>query len=114
MAQTNKMIIAMMQDELAKQGILKYTGRVFEAVLPDGQKTQLKEVQPIHTFAGWKALGYKVKKGEHAIAQFAIWKMGKGRTVKDEKTGEETEKPGRMFLKNSHWFSDEQVEKIEK
>lgn len=67
-------------------------------------------IQPgeeIHTFARWKSLGYSVKKGEKAIAKFPIWKMG---TKKDE-DGEEKE-TGRMFLKNSAFFSTRQVEPL--
>jgi hypothetical protein len=50
-----------------------------------------------------------VKKGEHAIAKFPIWKMGKGKIEKDE-NGEDVEKAGRMFMKLSFFFSPEQVE----
>ena len=40
----------------------------------DGQKVTeiIDEPEPIHTFAPWKALGFKVKKGEKSIAQFVI------------------------------------------
>ena len=67
-------------------------------------------IQPdeeIHTFQNWKARGYSVKKGEHAIAKFPIWKMG----TKKNEDGEE-ESTGRMFLKNSAFFSTRQVEPI--
>ena len=68
------------------------------------------DIQPdeeIHTFARWKALGFSVKKGEHAIVKIPIWKMG---TKKDE-DGEEKE-TGRMFVKTSAFFATSQVEPL--
>lgn len=61
----------------------------------------------IHTFNGWKEQGFKVKKGEHAIAQFSIWKH-KGKKVEKE-DGTEIDKSF-CFLKNSYWFTQNQVE----
>lgn len=61
--------------------------------------------EEIHTFQRWKAMGYSVKKGEHAIAKFPIWKMG----TKKDKDGEEVE-TGRMFMKTSAFFKTSQVE----
>ena len=72
---------------------------------------QAGKIQPdeeIHTFQRWKAMGYSVKKGEHAIAKFPIWKMG---TKKDE-DGEEVI-TGRCFMKMSAFFSTRQVERLE-
>ena len=86
MAITNGEIILRESLELLKQGVLKPTGRVFIQELPDGSKIELPEPEPIHTYNGWKELGYQVKKGEHAKAQFPIWKY-KGQ--KNEETGEE-------------------------
>ena len=106
MAITNGEIILRESLELMKQGILKATGRVFIQEMPDGSKIELPEPEPIHTYNGWKDLGYQVKKGEHAKAQFVIWKYhGK----KDEETGEET--GGRCFQKKASWFTFDQVEK---
>ena len=108
---TNAQIIFDAQQELAKQGILKYNGRTFAAVDGAGNPVELKEVEPIHTFAAWKEYGYSVKKGEHAKAQITIWKHGKARTVTDE-DGNETEKPARMFMKLAYFFTFDQVEPI--
>ena len=63
--------------------------------------------EEIHTFQHWKSIGFSVKKGEHAIAKFPIWKMA----TKKNDDGEE-ESSGRMFLKNSAFFSSRQVEPI--
>ena len=108
---TNAEIIDNASQELAKQGILKYTGRVLTCVDSAGNRFDRPEVEPIHTFAAWKEYGYSVKKGEHAKVQLNIWKQGKTRIVKDE-NGEEVMKPGRMFMKLSYFFTFDQVEKI--
>lgn len=63
----------------------------------------------LHTYAKWKSLGYKVKKGEHAITKFPIWKYTKGK--KEDMTEEEAQAAGYCFMKNSAWFTDKQVEK---
>ena len=107
MAITNAEIIFRASQELLQKGILKPTGRVLVQELPDGSKIEVPEAEPIHTYNGWKELGYHVKKGEHAKAQFVIWKY-KGR--KDEETGEELN--GRCFHKKASWFTFDQVEKI--
>ena len=64
----------------------------------------------IHTYAHWKSLGYQVKKGEKAIAKFPIWKYTKGK--KTNMSEEEAQEKGYCFMKNSAWFSDQQVEPI--
>ena len=69
---TNAMIIITEQVRLQQEGILKYTGRYINAVGLDGVITKIPEIQPIHTYNGWKARGYQVKKGEKAIAKFPI------------------------------------------
>lgn len=104
---TNIEIILRESLELMKQGVLKPTGRIFVQELPDGSKVELPEPEQIHTYNGWKDLGYQVKRGEHAKATFPIWKYsGK----KDEETGEQTD--GHCFLKKSFWFTFDQVEKV--
>jgi hypothetical protein len=32
------------------------------------------EFEPLHTFQKWKELGFKVKKGEHAVTCTKLWK----------------------------------------
>ena len=106
MAITNVQIIMNQSLELMKQGILKPTGRVFVQELPDGTKVELPEPEAIHTYNGWKELGYQVRKGEHAKAQFPIWKW-KGQ--KNEETGEEC---GNCYQRKAFWFTMDQVEPI--
>lgn len=88
MATTNAVLIAMQEAELIRAGLMNAD-------------------EEIHTFQRWKALGYSVKKGEHAIAKFPVWKMG---TKKDADGEEET--TGRMFMKTSAFFKTSQVEPL--
>lgn len=92
MAITNNQIIAMEMMQLLKGG--KITGS-----------------EEIHTFSRQKALGYSVKKGQHAITKFAIWKYSNGKTAAGDDSIEENN--GYCFMKMSCWFSSSQVEKIE-
>ena len=72
MAITNTQIIMNESLRLMQEGVLKPTGRVFVQEMDDGSKIELPEVEPIHTYNGWKELGYHVKKGQHAKATFTI------------------------------------------
>lgn len=108
---TNAMIILLEQTKLAEEGILQYTGRMIDAVnVMTGEPTQIPEIQPIHTYNGWKARGFQVKKGEKAVAKFPIWKYTKRKTK--EMAEEEAQQKGYCFMKMSAWFTDTQVEQI--
>ena len=110
---TNADIIFNESQRLAKEGIIGYTGKVFIFEDADGNQIEVKETEPIHTFAAWKQMGYKVKKGEKAVAQFTIWKHSapKVESLPDE-SGEYVDK-GRMFMKKASFFRGCQVEKME-
>ena len=109
---TNAMIIFWQSVELMNAGVLESTGRVLTTELPDGSTKEIMEPEPIHTFACWKSLGYSVKKGEHGIAQFPIWK-GSEKVVTDS-DGNDTDKTElKMFRKNAFFFKASQVEKTE-
>ena len=102
---TNAQIIMEQQLLLAEDGILKEN--------EDG------EIQPIHTYQAWKKLGYQVRKGETAVAKFAVWKFMTSKKKEEEAEADETteeigKKKGRMYLKVSAFFTDEQVDKIQK
>ena len=60
---------------------------------------QLLEVD---TYAGWKARGFQVKRGQHATFSTKIWKP-----VKDKETGAK-----KMILVTGHFFTMEQVERV--
>lgn len=100
---TNEMIIFNEGQRLAAEGKIGYTGRQFEVKTDDGKVQIIKETEPIHTFATWKTMGMKVKKGEHAVTKLVIWKH-------TEKEKEDGEKDAKMFMKTSHFFSASQVE----
>ena len=67
--------------------------------------------EPVHTFAKWKALGYSVKKGEHALFETRLWKHT-SRMKRDDETGEDVEKEN-MYMTKAFLFGESQVEKIE-
>ncbi|MGN1300299.1 MAG: ArdC-like ssDNA-binding domain-containing protein [Clostridia bacterium] len=65
----------------------------------------------VHTFAKWKSLGYKVKKGEHALFSTQLWKHS-SRTKHNDETNEDEEKES-MYMTKAFLFGERQVEKIE-
>lgn len=105
---TNEMIIMNESIRLMEEGVIKGTGEFVEVEKEDGTKDMLELPEEIHTFNGWKALGYSVKKGEKSRIKFPIWKHT---TKKVEKDGEEEER-SRMFQKVSAFFTFDQVEPI--
>lgn len=105
---TNQMIIMMNQVELAKEGILDYTGRTIDVKMPDDSVMSFKEAEEIHTFQKWKSMGFQVQKGEKAVAQFMIWKH----VLKKNKETDEDE--SKMFMKKASFFKRSQVKEIEK
>ena len=114
---TNYEIIEAMKQDLAKEGILQYTGRVFEAIVTDENgetvKVQVPEVEEIHTFTAWKQYGRQVKKGSKAVAAFKIWKHTTKTVEIETKDGKkEDSEIENMFLKMSHWFTFDQTEPI--
>ena len=109
---TNADIIFTESQKLMEQGILEPTGRKFKAIIvnADGEEEEKEfdEPEPIHTYNGWKERGYQVQKGEHAVAQFVIWKHV---TKRAEEEGEQDEQ--KMFMKKASWFKFSQVAPIE-
>ena len=96
MAVTNKEIILTEQIRLADEGILD--------IDTDGN------IEPIHTYAKWKSLGYNVKKGQKAITKLSIWKH----TTKKKSADNDEEEREYCFLKTASFFSKKQVEIINK
>lgn len=107
---TNKMIVFEASVELMEQGLIKGSGEFMSYVDCEGNEKTVEVPEAIHTFQTWKSLGYSVRKGEHAVAKFPIWKHASKKSV-DEETGEEIEK-SKMFMKTAAWFSASQVEAI--
>ncbi len=105
---TNEMIILQQAQRLAESGKIGYTGRTLTLETTDGDTIELRETEPIHTFARWKAMGYMVRKGEKAIAKFTIWKH----VHKKKKADDEEAPESKMFLKQAAFFSMAQVEQV--
>lgn len=110
---TNVQIIFAEAQRLAEAGKIAYTGREFTMTLDDGTEITVPETEDIHTFNGWKARGMKVKKGEHAVAKFVIWKHSGAKLEElpmEDGSGIQYIDKGRMFMKLSAFFSASQVE----
>lgn len=116
---TNQMIIFQQSQELAENGAIAYTGRNVIMVI-DGMPAQVKETEPIHTFAEWKKAGFIVKKGQKAVARFAIWnytdKPSKATKAAREAAGKEDIEAAdpHYYLKEACFFSQSQVEALSK
>lgn len=105
---TNEEYIFQESQRLAKEGLIKYTGREITIELPDGITQTIKETEAIHTYEHWKQLGFQVQRGSRAVTQLSIWKHVNGRV--NEETG--SQEPSRMFMKKSSFFSASQVQAI--
>ena len=112
MAVTNKVLIMIESVKLMEQGILKGSGVYGQT--PEGKMIEFPE--EIHTYQAWKSLGYQVKRGEKAIAQFPIWKYVSGikkqniSEVREDADIEKNKAYCRMVT--SSFFKSSQVEKI--
>lgn len=99
---TNAEIILRTSEQLVEQGILGVV-EVGGEMVPE----------PIHTFNGWKALGYSVKKGEKSAIKFPIWKYSSKMVERKTKDGGTDEvESSSMFQKVSAFFTFAQVEPI--
>jgi hypothetical protein len=125
---TNAQIIYQVEQELAENGVIKYTGRILKAVNELGEEITIKETEPIHTYKEWQNLGMQVQKGQKAVAKFQIWMWAKGKTKKLTKAeadninsmvinadgskaqeGDEVEGQGHYYMKEAAFFSASQV-----
>ena len=116
---TNAMIIFTESVRLMEEGILKGTGEFVKMVRADGEEIEVEMPEEIHTFNGWKARGFKVKKGEHSKIKFPIWKhtvkmldTDTGNAENDKMNAVINEQGGQsnMFVKMSAFFTRDQVE----
>lgn len=107
---TNEAIIMEKSLLLMKAGVIKTEG--FETITSaDGTIKTLPMPEEIHTYAKWRSLGYQVKKGQKAVANFPIWAYSKIKKANDDDP--DADEQVNMFLKNSSFFSKSQVEKIQ-
>lgn len=107
---TNVMIILLESVKLMEAGVIKATGEKM-IVEDENGKREIDIPEPIHTYQKWKTLGYQVKRGSKAVAQFPIWKYTASK--KKEESEEEAQAQGHCFMKMSSFFTSEQVEKME-
>ena len=107
---TNADIIFANQMSLLKEGKIGTTGKFLTVVINDEEQT-IPEPEPIHTFQMWKSLGFKVKKGEKAVAKITIWKYTNGKKKEEETEEKIANMGGHCFMKASCFFSLSQVEK---
>jgi len=111
---TNQMIILLESVKLMEQGIIKGSG--IKGLTPEGKEIELPE--QIHTYQTWKRLGFQVKKGSKAVAQFPVWKYITGKMkeaeVRDDVDGELEAAGGRCYMKLASFFTKEQVEEVKK
>ena len=105
---TNAAIIMNESFRLMEEGILKGSGHFAQIEKDDGTIEEVELPEEIHTYNGWKARGYQVKKGEHSSIKFPIWKHSAKKTETEDG---EIDK-GRMFVKVSAFFTFAQVEPI--
>lgn len=66
------------------------------------------DIPPYKTFAEWKYLGYKIKKGSKAVIKTKLWKRVSTKEEKDN----EVSIIKKFILVNASLFSLDQVEKI--
>lgn len=118
---TNAAIILNESIRLMEEGKLNGSGRFAEIEDAEGNLITVELPEDIHTFNGWKALGYSVKKGEKSSIKFPIWKHTRkmlntntgnaeldAMNAKINADGGETN----MFMKTAAWFTFAQVEPI--
>ena len=114
---TNAMIIFNASQELAEQGVIKYTGRVFTYEDEEGNKIECQETEELHTYKEWQRLGYQVNKGQKTIAKIMIWnftnKPSKAKKAAAEAAGKEADADPHYYMKEACFFSASQVSKIE-
>jgi len=110
---TNAMIIFLESVKLMEAGVIQGSG--IKGLTPDGREIELPE--QIHTYQAWKQLGYQVKKGSKAVAQFPVWKYiidkMKEAEVGDDVDVEQNENKGYCHMKLASFFTKSQVEKIQ-
>lgn len=113
---TNNQIILNESVRLMQEGVLKIAGYM-DGENENGEPVRIALPEEIHTFNGWKSLGFIVKKGEHARAAFPVWKYKSGRRADSDGDGDgetdgETVTGGRCYLRKAFWFTRDQVQEI--
>lgn len=115
---TNQEIILRESIRLMNDGIIAGSGRYVTMTDNSGAEMTIELPEAIHTFSAWKKAGFAVKRGEHAIACFPVWKYTQRRNNADnDGDGDgaadgDSEPSGHMYMRKAFWFKLSQVEKI--
>lgn len=99
---TNEQIVMNTRVMLMRNGQIGTTGRKIEYVDKDGVVSEINEPAEIHTYVGWKRLGYQVPEGTKAKVFIPIWVYN-------------TDEEGNTIMMNVNrpFFLPSQVQKIE-
>lgn len=111
---TNRQIILAESMRLMRAGVLAGSGVIASVTDENGEEKRIELPEAIHTFAAWKEQGFCVKRGEHAIAAFPVWKYAERRAESSAESSAENQQQSRMFLKKAFFFKRSQVERITK
>lgn len=112
---TNAEIIFQNRVFLMEQEVIKgIPGTQISFKGEDGLERQILMPEEIHTFDGWKKLGWQVQKGQHAVAKFPIWKMAgkKKQAQADDEEVDKDQKGGKFFMKMSFFFTKDQCKEV--
>jgi len=108
---TNAFIIMNHALALLEQGKIQGTGNFITVTDADGNEKALEMPESIHTFAEWKRCGFIVKRGEHAIDTFPIWKPIT-RRVETEDPDADGETTTKMIMVKAAFFAAHQVQPL--
>lgn len=110
---TNAEIIFQNRVFLMEQDVIKGVPGTNITFTDEQGTRELLMPEEIHTYNSWRKLGYQVRKGEHAVARFPIWKFKATKKKDEEPDEDQQDQKGRMFKKVAFFFTIDQVEKIE-
>lgn len=79
---TNQEIILRESIRLMNDGVIAGSGRYVTMTDNSGAEMTIELPEAIHTFSAWKKAGFAVKRGEHAIACFPVWKYTQRRKMR--------------------------------
>ncbi len=97
---------------LMEQGVIKGVPGTQITITDENGTRELLMPEEIHTYNSWRKLGYQVRKGEHAVARFPIWKFKAAKQKDTEPDEDQQGQEGKMFRKVAFFFTIDQVDKI--
>lgn len=106
---TNAQIIMNNRVFLMQEGLIKATDAVM-TITDDNGTRQINVPEEIKTVREWNKEGRMIKKGQHAVAKFAIWMPKKGKKAQAQaeaeqaQDAEEAEMQAKGFYKKVAYF----------